>query len=394
MTAQRIRSVQVFPVDGGWDPWTFLKITTEDGAAGWSEFSRARGRRGLPQVVENMAELVIGADALRPARVSARLRSQLLAPAEGLQAMAIGAIENACLDLAARVAGLPIHAMLGGALRDSVPVYWSHCGLYRMRHAEMFETLIGAPAVRGLDDIVALGREVRARGYGALKTNLLDLRPAGSKSIVRNPDPAGTLPESWITGLAVDLMSAFRQGAGADVGLMLDLNFNFRPEGMRRLARALAPLDLEWLEIDCPDAAQLAAIRAACPIPVASLETLLTRRQMRPYLDAQAVDVAIIDPVYCGLLEALQMAALADAHEVNVAAHNSHGPLGTLIAATFCALTPNLRYLEFDHDAVPWRGDLLSRAISPRDGRAEIPQGPGWGADVVESALLPVRHHH
>ncbi len=90
-------------------------------------------------------------------------------------------------------------------------------------------------------------------------------------------------------------LAAFRSGAGPGVGLHLDLNFNFKTEGYIRLAQALEPFDLVWLEIDSYDPAALATIRRSARTRIASCESLYGRRQFRPYLEQQAVDVAIID---------------------------------------------------------------------------------------------------
>lgn len=67
--------------------------------------------------------------------------------------------------------------------------------------------------------------------------------------------------------------------------------------------------------------------------PIGSLEQIMGARGMRAFLDAQAVDVAIIDPQWNGLFEAVKMARLA---------------------AHYCAVIPNLRIMEHEGDAVPW----------------------------------------
>lgn len=390
----KIVAVEDIHVDGGWDPWTFLKITTDEGIVGWAEFSQARGRRGLPLLVRNLAELIIGEDPCKPARISAMLRARLLAPPEGLQAMAIGAIENACLDISAKALGVPVHAMLGGAMRERMSVYWSHCGMYRARHPKLFREVIGHDPVQSLDDVRALGAEVKAAGFRSLKTNLLSFSVGAdgqqTGTLARGSGAIETNVESELVATAVDLMAAFREGAGPETGLMLDLNFGFKPEGFRKFARALEPFDMMWLEVDTLDAEQLALIRRETSTPIASLEIVLGRRNIRPFMEQRSVDVGIIDPVYNGLLESLKMAAMMDAYEINVAAHNSHGPLGALISSTFCALIPNFRILECDFDEVPWRRELLSDPYRVEAGEFVLSQGVGWGSDLVED----VAHRH
>ena len=88
---------------------------------------------------------------------------------------AMAAIENALLDVKAKALGVPVYALFGGPVRDRLPLYWSHCGSYRFRNAEV----MGVEPVRSLDDLVKLGKHVKERGFKALKTNIFrfDLEP-------------------------------------------------------------------------------------------------------------------------------------------------------------------------------------------------------------------------
>lgn len=383
----KIVAVEDFHVDGGWDSWSFLKLTTDTGLVGWAEFNQARGRRGLAEVIRGLGDLVIGEDPRDIGKLSAKLYSATQSTTGGLQSLAAGSYENACLDLKAKDLGVPVYELFGGALRRSLPVYWSHCGLYRALEADLFGTVVDGAPVRTQDDLTSLGAEARARGYRALKTNPLRMAPNERASVQRG---AGTfelnISKEIVAGVVAQLR-ALQRGAGADVGLMLDLNFNFKPEGYRRIAHAVEEFDMTWLEIDSHAPEALAAIRQATRTPIASLEAVLGRRALLPYLQAQAVDVGIVDVVFNGMLESVKMASLLDAYDVNVAAHNSHGPLGSLMSAHFCAVVPNFRVLEYDEDEVPWRRALLTDPWTVRDGAFQLPTGPGWGADIVEEVL-------
>ena len=116
---------------------------------------------------------------------------------------------------------------------------------------------------------------------------------------------------------------AIRQAVGPDMGIHLDINFNFKTEGFKRIAEVVAPANLTWLEIDTHDAQALAEIKRAAPCPIASCETLHGRREFKPFFDNYSTDVAIIDVIWNGLNESLKIAAMADVYEINVAPHNS-----------------------------------------------------------------------
>jgi len=90
-------------------------------------------------------------------------------------------------------------------------------------------------------------------------------------------------------------LEALRDGLGPDLGLLLDLNFNAKTEGYLKILRAIADLDMFWVEIDSYSPQALATIRSHSPHPISSCETLLTLREFLPYFREQAMDVAIID---------------------------------------------------------------------------------------------------
>ena len=384
----KIVKIEDLHCDAGWRVNSFLKITTDEGLVGWSEYMEGYGAQGLTAVIRKLGERLIGQDPRPVERHSAYLYAATRQAAGGINAMAIAAIENALVDIKAKALGVPVYEMLGGPVRDRLQVYWSHCGTYRARHAERIREWCGVEPVRSLDDIVKLGAEVKAKGFKGLKTNLI--RFERGKPYMYGPgtgNPPG-FPElnidNAIVDAAVTQLEAFREGAGPEVGLHLDTNFNYKIDGYMRLARALEPLRMVWLEIDLYDPAGLALIRRSSGTPIASLESIYGKRNFRPFFETQSVDYAIIDVAWNGILESLKIAAMADAFEVNVAPHNFNGHLGSLISAHFCAALPNFKVMEIDIDDVTWKDDIVTVPPVIEDGHLVLPKGPGWGADVNE----------
>jgi L-alanine-DL-glutamate epimerase-like enolase superfamily enzyme len=248
------------------------------------------------------------------------------------------------------------------------------------------------PAVRSLNDLVAQGKEVVARGYTALKTNIFVFdegapyvhMPGFARSAREFP---ALNAERRVLAALRDQLAALREGAGPDVDLLVDLNFNFRTDGFVTVARSLEPFDLFWVEIDSFDPRALHDIRSRIPMPLASCESLYGRRGYRPFFEAQAADVAIIDAPWNGVAESLKIAAMADAYEVNVAPHNFYGHLCTLMNAHWCAVVPNFRIMEIDVDAVPWLDELYTVTPTIRDGYLHLPATPGWGTEVNEAGV-------
>ena len=387
----KIIRIEDLHADAGWRVVSFLKIVTDEGLIGWSEFAEARSTPGLTAIIRKLAEHMIGLDPRATTAIHELLATITRLTPGGLSAQACAAIENGCLDVRAKSLSLPVCDLFGGALRTRLPLYWSHCGTARVRHGRFLPPESAAP-LRTLDDVVTLGTQVRDQGYTALKTNVILFD--GAEPRVHSPGLFQTHPQ-WpernidaqtLQGI-VDLLSAFRQGAGEGMGLMVDLNFNFRPESMRRIARALEPFNLAWLEFDLHDPVELAQIRSGTTLPIASLETIYGERGIRPYLEARAVDFAIIDVQWNGMVNAMHMANLADSFSVNIAAHNYHGYLSTLMGAHLCAAVPNFRAMEFVVDEVPWMNDFMTHPLEFENSQMLVPQRPGWGSDINEAAL-------
>jgi galactonate dehydratase len=385
----KIVKIEDLHCDAGWRVNSFLKITTDEGIVGWSEYMEGYGSRGLTGVIAQLGEMLIGQDPRPVERHTAYLYAATRQAPGGVNQQAIAAIENALVDIKAKALGVPVYEMLGGPVRDRLELYWSHCGTYRVRYAEQIKEWAGADPVRSLADLERLGAEVARRGFKGLKTNVI--RFDGERPYIYAPgfNAAPGYPElnidSHIIEAAYRQLEALRKGAGPGVGLHLDTNFNYKTEGFIRLGRALEPLDLTWLEIDsyAPDA--LATIRRSARVPIASCESLYGRRQYRPFFEHQAVDVAIIDVAWNGILESMKIAAMADAFEINVAPHNFNGHLGSLISAHMCAAIPNFRVMEIDIDDVLWKDDIVTNPPVIERGDLLLPSRPGWGADVDEA---------
>lgn len=387
----KVVKIEDLHADAGWRTFSYLKVTTDEGLVGWSEFNEAGWNPGLTTVIRRLSAHAIGQDPRDVARLGATLTAITRMAAGGTNQQALAAIENACLDIKAKALGVPVCALFGGAYRDKLRVYWSHCGTFRARNHEFFENVIGTPPLRTLDDMKALGREAVARGFKAVKTNPILF--GGAVPHMVNPgfgpvglDFAQTYDVS-LTDAIVDQLAALREGLGPQMGLMLDLNFSQKPEGLMRIAKAVEPYRLTWLEMDLHEPAALATVRRSSSTPVASLESIYGRRQYKAFFEQYAVDVAIVDVPWNGYMESLRIATLAESFEVNVAPHNFYGHLATMMSAHFCAAIPNFRIMEFEGDDVPWNDDLVTHPPEVVDGVLTVPTRPGWGCDVNEEAV-------
>ena len=164
-----VAQIETRHCDAGWRNYHFVRLTTEDGTVGWSEYDEHQGAYGVTAVIERLEERVVGQSVMDVELIYQRSLARARQSMSGVMAMAIGAVENAILDAKAKVLGVPCYDLLGGKVRDAVRVYWSHCGTWRIGIPQIYGN-----AITDIGGVKALGAEVRDRGFTALKTNIFD----------------------------------------------------------------------------------------------------------------------------------------------------------------------------------------------------------------------------
>ena len=380
-----IAGFEVLSCDAGWRNYYFLKIQDDSGHVGWTEFDGSFSPPGVCDAIPYYARRLRGRSPLDHERIFAELYATSRCAPVGLTGEAMGAIENALLDLKGKILGLPCYRLFGGKQRDLVPVYWSHCPSWRISHPDFYK-----PAITDLGGVKRIGAEARDRGFKAIKTNMFKYTKGKPKIWMSG------FGAPWDAGLTItpelirDVRShveALIEGAGPDVQVMIDLNFNARTEGYLQLVRALRDYPLFWIELDNHNPEALAVIRQQSTAPIASCETLFGMRQFLPYFQRQAVDVAIVDVIWNGAWQSFKIAQMADAHDVNIAGHNFYGHLATMINVHFLAAMQNVKVLELDVDRLEWDEEIFPHAFEMANGAIEVPDAPGWGIEPDEAAI-------
>jgi len=384
----RITGCETLHCNAGWRNFSFLKLLTNEGLIGISEYNESYGSKGLTAVIEALVDALIGDDPRRHELASQKLYAMTRQAHGGVNQQAIAAIENAMLDIKARSLGVPVYDLLGGAVREELPLYWSHCGTYRM--TEENAKMMGRPHLTGLDDLAALGAEVREQGFKALKTNIFlfgEDPPRHFPGFARGPGWPELNADKRLAEALKRQLGALREGAGNDTGILLDLNFNFKTEGYLQICHNLDDLGLFWFEIDLYDPEALRHIRNSVTTPIASCESLFGLRGFKPFLDNYSMDVAIVDVPWNGIFTSFKIAAMCEAYEINCAPHNFYGHLSSMMSAHFCAAIPNFRIMEIDIDDVPWKDDIVTNPPVIENGVLKVPKNPGWGTDLNEAEI-------
>jgi galactonate dehydratase len=382
----KIASVKTFIVDGGFRPWTFVKVETDEpGLVGWGDCTDWGSPGPVAATVERYAEWVVGRDPMQVEAIWWNLAAASVRHTGGIAWKAMSGIDSALWDIRGKVLNAPVWQLLGGKMRDRLRLYWSHCGSTRARHAER----LGLSAVETTDDLRRLSEEVLQRGYTAIKTNLMRLKDCPDPAILRNlsANHAGDAPPAVIRS-AEAVVSAFREALGPNVGIALDVAFTFKLGGAIKLARALEPYDLMWLETETLDPEALRLIRESTATTICTGESIFGTQGYKPYLQLHAQDIIMPDLAWNGITMTKKIADMAHAYDVLFAPHNCHSPLTTLISASVAATVPNFHILEIDVDDAPWRDDMMTHPFEVENGYLKLSDRPGLGSDLIEEELL------
>jgi len=344
--------------------WVFVLVHTDEGITGLGEASHNTNDALAVALIHQHAEALIGQD---PLRIEA-LWHGLNRRHDGRVAHTVlSAIEQALWDVMGQYLGVPIRTLFGGAVRERVRLYANVNRHVTDRTPEGFARA-AAQAV--------------AEGLTAVKLAPFDE--------VRGTDGVRTGPgAAWRRG--VERVRAVREAIGEDVELLVDCHGRFDEPGALRVAEALAPCDLFWLEEPVPHTMTdaLERITARVPMPTASAESVFSVEGFAPFLTRRVVDVIMPDVKHCGgLLEMKRIAGAARMTGVLVAPHSPSGPVSSAAGAQVMSTATNFLILEYAWGEAHWRADLLDPPERVEDGHLVLPDGPGLGhrlnMEVVE----------
>ena len=369
----RLTGIELLPIRAtARTVWLIVRLKTDTGLIGLGEASDAFGfaNTTADDAMRMRAELATFFELVNgksPFEIeSYRQRGEAMARQGLVPATAFSAIEQALWDLAGKALDVPTYVLLGGKVRDSLPVYANINRATDPRTPEGF----AAAAKRAVGD-----------GFRAIKAAPWDGFP-----------PPGS-PEAAITR-AVDVgiasVAAMREAVGSGIAIMVDCHSFFDVERAVRVAERLEPFSLTWYEEPVsPDKVdETVAIRRRIRQQMAGGETLFGLSGFAPLARRKAVDTIMPDVKHCGgLLELTRIAAMAAEEGVMVAPHNPSGPVSTAASVQVCAGMKNVNYLELQYGEVGWRSDALVPPERFINGSIQVPDRPGFGIDLNEAVI-------
>lgn len=347
--------------------WVFVLVHTDTGRIGLGEASHSSNDALLLDTLAVFRKQLIGQTALNIEAVRKRLGSF---KGGRIGATALSGIEQALWDLLGQHLGMPIHALLGGALNKEIRLYANI-----NRHVTDRSPAGFAQAAKS-----AVGE-----GFTAIKLAPFDE--------VRGPNHvrSGNRP-AWRAG--VERVQAVREAIGDDIELAVDCHGRFDPAEAIIVARELASCELMWFEEPVPHtfADELERISRAVPMPTASAESIFGLEGFRPFLTRPLVDVIMPDVKHDGgLLETKHIAAAARMQRLLVAPHNPSGPVANVASGHVVSTLDNFFILEYAWGEVDWRADLLSPSEPVQNGHLLVSDRPGLGYTLNPDVLAAHR---
>jgi len=344
-----------------------VRVYTDQGLIGQGEATDAAA--GGAPLVAGFRRTLIGQDPLNIDLLGERIRTMgIFAGAQaGQYVAALSGVEIALWDLAGKALGLPIYQLLGGKMRDRIRLY---C-----------DSQTNLPEDPGAQQKI---QQIKDLGFTAVKTDIDDFK-----------DPNRWDRVNWTASNAeIDTMvkkvAFLRESFDKRVDLAADMHGRYDLGSAKRVAAALEPFRLLWLEEPVPpeNIDAMRDVRESTRTPICCGENLFLRHGFREVLEKRAADIIMPDLQKCGgLLEGRKIADMAHTYYVPVAPHCVVSPIGTMASCHVCAAIPNFLVLEWHW--IPrlelWRNFVKEGEILEK-GFITILDRPGIGVEMNEEA--------
>jgi galactonate dehydratase len=306
----------------------------------------------------------------------------------GAEMRAISAIDVALWDLAGQNTGEPIYTMLGGRSRDRIKIYNTCVGYGKYddlnawlkgRAGELAESLVdqGIPAMKiwPFDQFgPTLSGPVENRKPMVIWGAETAAGPLGHG--ITNDDLAA----------GVKIVADIRAAVGNKMAIAIEGHARWDLPSATKIARALEPYDIMWLEeIMPPDNVETyVRLKQATTIPICQSERVFTRFGYRPWIERGAADIIMPDLSWGGgLTEGRKIAAMADTYMLPVTCHDTIGPVALWAATHLMHHIPNGLIMETVRGYIDgWYDDVVTDRIEVRDGHLHLPDRPGLGTKL------------
>jgi len=280
--------------------------------------------------------------------------------AGGADMRILSAINMAQMDILGKASGLPLYRLLGGKTRSQVKVYNTTTDYWAINDMKMGE------------DTIEIVRFLLDRGITCMKIYPFH---ATGPYITASEIESGL---EWIRQI--------RDTAGNKMDICVDCWGRFDLPGAQRIARALEPYGILYLEdvMLMNNAKSYAALAAETSVPICMSETLATRYEYREFFEMKACDVIMYDLTWCGgITEAKKISDMADTYFIPASPHTCGGPLLWVASIHLTTALPNFLIMESNY----WKYThqypyFINQVPVPVEGYVSAPESPGLGMEI------------
>src|SRR5215207_2567755 len=368
-----------------------VRIVTDEGISGYGEVEASKPY--LKPFILFFRDALIGEDPTNVERVMLKIRQRGAFKPFG---SAVSAIEMALWDVAGKAAGLPVYKLLGGKIRDKVRVYngairFPMSGYEPEDYAEDVRRMMAAPeGFTMIKQPISFHSEMKRKVpnfyYG-------ELQPQGLHGVLDR----GLMTERGFRHV-VACVEAMKEVLGDEVGLALDCGPGWTVPDAIRLARAVEPYSVMWLEdlltgdyIPYVNSEQYREVTLSTTTPIHTGEQIYLRQNFKELIETQAVRVVGPDPCDVGGIAELKwVAEYADLHGILMAPHGTgDGVLGLAALVQVSATMPeNYIAFEYPRGRPDWWYEIVEGLPDPvvKDSFIEVWDRPGMGIDLIPDA--------
>jgi L-alanine-DL-glutamate epimerase-like enolase superfamily enzyme len=362
-----------------------VRITTDEGLYGYGEVENTKSY--LKPHILFYKPYIVGEDPTNVERVMRKIRRLGSFKPWG---SAVSAIEMALWDIAGKAAGVPVYKLLGGKVRDRVRVYNGAVRFpmngytpqaYADNMAQMKAAKEGFTIIKqGIGFHSPMPSHVPNFFYGELQQGA--------------PHPnRGLLTERGLKHI-IACVEAMKSVLGDEVGLALDCGPGWMVTDVIRLAKALEPLNVMWLEdtltgdyVPYVNADVYRDVTRSTTTPIHTGEQIYLRQNFKDLIEQHAVSIIGPDPCDVGGIAELKwVAEYADLHGILIAPHGIFdGLIGLAALVHVCATMPD-NYIAFEYPVgnPAWWYDIVDGLPNPivKDGLIEVWDKPGLGVEL------------
>ncbi|MCI5799710.1 MAG: galactonate dehydratase [Victivallales bacterium] len=357
----KVTAIKTFICNAFRTNFVFVKVETDSGLYGWGEATLEYKELTVQAAIHDLESYLIGKD---PHNIEA-FRHDCYRDAYWrggpVLMSALAGVEMALWDIKGKALGVPCYQLLGGKVRDSVPIYVN--GWF-------------SPA-KTPDEFAEKAKEVAAKKFLGCKW-----------------DPFG---KAWQQISKHDLNSAMEciakvaEVVGEDVQLLIEGHGRFDIPTAVKIGRRLEEFDIFWFEEPIPpdDKEGMKQVKDRVRVSIAAGERLYNRYEYRQFFELGCSDYIQPDISHAGgLFEMRMLGAEAEARHIGFCPHNPSGPVANAATLQLAACVPNFVMLEMMMTDVPYRAEICDEDLTIKGGRMVIPDRPGIGIDLNEKELL------